>query len=446
LPCAVLVAACATARAPDPAQLYPPAPAARPQVPVIIVPGVLGSRLAERETGEELWPGRTRKLLTSSYLELALRIDPETLEPIDDGLVATGLFDGAAGQDFYGKIVAVLQEAGGYRRGKAGEKPAAGATPFYEFAYDWRQDNLVTVRKLDAFIQQIRRDHDDPALKVDVIAHSMGGLIVRYYERYGTEDVLDANFFPVNGAGTEKLRRIVLLGTPNQGTVTAVHSFLNGYRVAFSKLPTEGVATMPAMYQLFPHPAVDWIVTKSGKPLDYDLFDIDVWRRFEWSIFNRSVRRRMAHNPDIWPKPELFERWFEKRLGRARRFTWSLMVPAGNVRLIEPLLLGGDCVPTPRRLVLERMRGESVARLLPEQIARPAPRVDYEALMYESGDGRVTKSSLLGRQELDPGIPAIEYSADEFTTATFDCERHDSLTGNVGFIDSLLDFLLRIDT
>ncbi|MGH8251108.1 MAG: lipase/acyltransferase domain-containing protein [Steroidobacteraceae bacterium] len=445
LSCAVMLAACATPRAPDPAQVYPAAPEARPQVPVIIIPGVLGSRLVKRETGEELWPGRTRKLLTSGYLELALRVDPETLQPVDDGLVASGLFDAAAGQDFYRRIVGVLQEAGGYRPGTAGEKPASGAAQFYEFAYDWRQDNLVTVRKLDAMIEQIRRDYGDPALKVDVVAHSMGGLIVRYYERYGTNDVLDANVFPVSGAGVAKLRRIVLLGTPNQGTVTAVHSFLNGYRVALSRLPTEGVATMPAMYQLFPHPEVEWIATRRGKPLDYDLFDVDVWRHFEWSIFNRNVRRRMAQDPEIWPKPQVFERWFEKWLERARRFTWSLMVPPGNVPLIEPLLLGGNCVPTPRLLVLERTRDESAVRLRPEQIARPVPRLDYETLMYEPGDGRVTKSSLLGTQALDPTAPEPELAADELQGATFDCEQHDSLTSNVGFIDSLLDYLLEID-
>lgn len=446
LSCAVMLAACATGRAPEPASPYPAAPEARPQVPVIIIPGVLGSRLAKRDTGEELWPGRTRKLLTSRYLELALRIDPQTLEPIDDGLVASGLFDAAAGQDFYRRIIEVLQTAGGYRHGTPGERPPSGEAQFYEFAYDWRQDNLVTVRKLDAFIEQIRRDYGDPALKVDVIAHSMGGLVVRYYERYGTDDVLDSNVFPVSGAGVAKLRRIVLLGTPNQGTVTAVHSFLNGYRVALSRLPTEGVATMPAMYQLFPHPAVEWLVNMRGEPLEYDLFDVDTWRRHQWSIFDHSVRRRTAGNPEVWPAPAVFERWFEKWLERARRFTWSLMVPAGNVPLIEPLLLGGDCVPTPRRLVLEQMsRGETVVRLRPEEIAWPLPLVDYETLMYEPGDGRVTKSSLLGIQAMSSSIPRHEYSSDERIGATFDCEQHGSLTSNVGFIDRLLDYLLEIE-
>ncbi len=445
LSCAALLAACAAGR-PDFQRLYPTQAAKRERVPVILIPGVLGSRLARADTGMELWPGGTRRLLTSRYLNLALRIDPETLEPLDDGLVASGLFDAAAGQDFYGRIVSDLTTVGGYQLSRAGKPNAEEKARLYVFTYDWRQDNVATVRKLDELIEQIRRDHDDPALRVDVIAHSMGGLIVRYFERYGTDDVLDGNSFPVTGAGAAKIRRIVLLGTPNQGSVTGIHSFLNGYRVGLSRLPTEGIATMPALYQLFPHPQVSWIATTRGTPLKRDLFDVEVWRRFEWSVFDRHVRRRIEREPGVWPKQKVFERWFEKQLERARRFVWSLNVPTGDVELVEPLVFGGDCVPTPARLVVEEVEGDSVTRLRPEQILRPVRGVDYEGLMYEPGDGKVTKASLLGRQEVDPSVPRHEYANIEFDRAFFVCEDHTALTGNVNFIDNLLHHLLNADT
>jgi pimeloyl-ACP methyl ester carboxylesterase len=444
LPCALLVA-CATNRAPDLSRLYSANAADREAVPIVLVPGVLGSRLARSSDGLELWPGSTRKLLTSRYLDLAMRIDPEMLEPLDDGIVASGLFDGAVGKDFYGRIVEALREVGGYRLSSPGQPVVEHRARLYFFTYDWRQDNVVTVRRLDALVEQIRQDYGDPALRVDVIAHSMGGLIVRYYERYGTDDVLDRNSFPVTGAGVGKLRRIVMLGTPNQGTVTAVHKFLNGYRVALSSLPVEGVATMPAMFQLFPHPLVDWITTIDGRPLARDLFDVTLWRRFQWSIFDPRVQRRMHQEPGVWPDQGVFERWFEKRLERARRFVWSLMVPTGDIELIEPLMFGGDCVPTPRRLVVEEVDGDSVARLRPEQILEPVPGIDYEALMFEPGDGSVTKSSLLARQQLHPSVPRHEYSSVEVDRAFFVCERHETLTGNINFLDNMLNFLLSAD-
>ena len=438
---ALLLGSCATG-GPAIEQLYPAHAANRERVPVILIPGLLGSRLARSEDGRELWPGSTRKLLTSGYEELSLRIDPETLEPIDDGLVASGLFDGAAGHDFYRRIVKELREAGGYRLSRPGSKVVQQKARLYLFAYDWRQDNVVTVEKLDKLIEQIRRDYNDPHLRVDVIAHSMGGLIVRYYERYGTVDLLNGNSFAVTGLGLSKLRRVVLLGAPNQGTVTAVHKFLNGYRVGFSALPTEGVATMPSTYQLFPHPLVDWVVNIDGEPLKFNVFDVEFWRSHEWSIFDHRIQRRIGNHPDIWPTPEVFERWFEKRLDRARRFVWSLMVPSGNVPLIEPLLLGADCVPTPRRLVFENIGGESVARLRPEQIQQPTPGVDYEKLMFAPGDGSVTTSSLLARQELSPADAHRVQRGLEAHRELFVCAGHGELTSNDELLDALIEYLL----
>ena len=438
---ALLLGSCA-AGGPAIEQLYPAHAANRERVPVILIPGLLGSRLARSEDGQELWPGSTRKLLTSGYEELALRIDPETLEPIDDGLVASGLFDGAAGHDFYRRIVKELREAGGYRLSRPGSKVVQQKARLYLFAYDWRQDNVVTVEKLDELIEQIRRDYNDPHLRVDVIAHSMGGLIVRYYERYGTVDVLNGNSFAVTGLGLSKLRRVVLLGAPNQGTVTAVHKFLNGYRVGFSALPTEGVATMPSTFQLFPHPLVDWVVNIDGEPLKFNVFDVEFWRSHEWSIFDHRIQRRISNHPDIWPAPDVFERWFEKRLDRARRFVWSLMVPSGDLPLLEPLLLGADCVPTPRRLVFENIGGESVARLRPEQIQQPTPGVDYEKLMFAPGDGSVTTSSLLARQELSPADAHRVQRGLEPHRELFVCAGHGELTSNDELLDALIEYLL----
>jgi hypothetical protein len=184
------------------------------------------------------------------------------------------------------------------------------------------------------------------------------------------------------------------------------------------------------------------VVSIQGRPLKLDLFDVETWRRYRWSIFDSRVQRRIAHRPDIWPAPAVFERWFGKRLERARRFAWSLLVPTAEAEPGEILNAGGDCLPTPRRLVLEDIGGESIARLRPEQIQRPVPGVDYERLMYEPGDGSVTRSSLLARQEMDAEIPRHEYSRAGLGHAFFVCGQHDSLTGNVSLIDNLLHFLL----
>lgn len=97
--------------------------------PVIIIPGILGSRLRERASGQELWPGSLANVLLSAR-SLALDIDPATLEPRPDGVEAYDLFRGLLGTDFYGAIIETLEKQGGYVRGRPGKLPTRvrGAT------------------------------------------------------------------------------------------------------------------------------------------------------------------------------------------------------------------------------------------------------------------------------------------------------------------------------
>jgi pimeloyl-ACP methyl ester carboxylesterase len=442
----VLLAACSAPR-PDLARLY--ASQANPrQPPVVLIHGILGSRLEDPARGAEAWPGSAWRLLFHDYRDLALAIDAGTLSPLADDLRVTGITDRAAGRDFYGEIMRVLSEAGGYRRGHPGDPVAPGEKKFYVFAYDWRQDNVATARALDAFIEQIRRDHADPQMKVDVIAHSMGGLAARYYIRYGTQDVLDDNEFPVNGHGAQRIRRAILLGTPNLGSVTAIQTMLEGVRTVFGGVPPEVVATFPSVYQLLPHPLNDWLIKSDGEALDRDIFDVEIWRRFQFSVFSPQVRRRISaayeEDADARVRLELLERYFHRQLERGRRFVWSLTVPVSEPS-VRYIVFGGVCNLTPARILVEEVDGESVIRLWPGEIAEPVPGVDYDILMLEPGDGVVTKASLLARDTLDPTVRRHRYSFFPMRYSFFLCEAHNRLTGNINFQDNLLHALLSVD-
>jgi hypothetical protein len=56
------------------------------QPPVILLHGIMGSRLEDAATGEEVWFGSISRLVFSDYREVALEIDPVSLEP-GDGIV-----------------------------------------------------------------------------------------------------------------------------------------------------------------------------------------------------------------------------------------------------------------------------------------------------------------------------------------------------------------------
>ena len=435
--------------APDLHRLYMQSMQVTDQPPVVFVHGVMGSKLRNKVTGEDKWPGSFDRILFSNYEDVALEIDPDSLTPKQSEIYAYEVCDNAVGKDFYGKIVDTLGDVGEYNLSEVGIKADKSRKNYYVFFYDWRQDNVITAGKLADFIDQIRVDYDNPDLKVDVVAHSMGGLITRYYIRYGREDVLDSNDFPVNMYGGDRVRRVILLGTPNLGSVKILNLFIDGVKLGTrEKIHTETLATMPSLFQLFPHPLNNWIVTSEGKPLDRDLFDVKIWKRFQWSVFDPDVQARIrktfTNQQAADEYIELLGKYFEKNLERARRFVWSLTVPLPE-RHPKLVVFGGTCHLTSARIIVEEVNGESVIRSLPEQITQPVDGIDYNALLLEPGDGSVTKASLLGRDTLDPSIKRHEYSFFPLDHAIFLCEKHNSLTGNVNFQDNLLNALLSRD-
>jgi len=439
---AVAVAGCAQLDKPDLERLYASATEGSGQPPVVIIPGLMGTRL-EDARGREVWIGSLRRALWSRYDDLALRIDPETLTPDPAGIRPTTITDSFAGRDFYASIIRTLEHAGGYRRAEPGEPPR-GDRSYYVFTYDWRQDNVETVRQLDRFIEQVRHNHGGD-LPVDIIAHSMGGLITRYYLRYGPIDVTRDNRFPVNFHGEHRVRRVVLLGTPNLGSVESLKAFIAGRRLGLRRVPPEVLVTFPSFYQLFPHPINDWLLDAAGERLDLDPFDIEVWQRFQWSIFDPEVRARIGARFDDPADAEaqlaLLERWFHKYLERGRRFVWSLTVEMERApwRLV---LFGGDCELTPARLVVHETADGAGLYLQPETIGAGQPGVDYGRLMLEPGDGTVTKASLLARDALDPLVPRHPWSFFPLDYPLLLCAEHSALTGNLFFQDNLLHFLL----
>ncbi len=415
------------------------------QPPVIVIPGIVSSSLIDQH-GKEVWFGSLRKLLFSDYENLALEIDTQTLLPKPSPIRASEIPKKALIFDFFGSLFEILEKYGNYKLTEPGTPYEKHERRYYKFPYDWRYDNVVTAGKLDALIEQIRKDYGMPDLKVDFIAHSMGGLLARYYMRYGTADVLDDNDFPVTQAGAKKVRRLVQLGAPNLGTISALHQLINGYKVLLNNsINVEVVATMPSAYQLLPHPLNQWLIDINGRPIKKDLYDIQTWRNLQWGIFNPKTIKRIKKRYDTETEGQrrvaLLHRYFEKHIERARRFVWSLTVPVKDPEY-SIIAFGGNCQPTPARVLAEKIDGESFIRLSPKEIQNPLSGVNYKRLMLAPGDGRVTKPSVLARDFLDPAIARHRYSFIPLNYAFFLCHNHGQLTGNINFQDNLLNILL----
>lgn len=442
------LAGCAGLDRPPLGPIYRPTRASIYQPPLIVIPGAFGSRLRDRRTGREIWPHSNPSLLVSSFRDLEVAIDASRLEPEAGDVEAYDVFEEGLGRDYYGQILRTLQNAGGYVRCGASERARPDRRNYYLYPYDFRLDNVSAARGLHELIERIRLDYGDPGLRVDVLAHSNGGLLARYYARYGTADMPADGVFRPTQAGAAAIRRMLLVGTPNLGTIRAVLTHLHGEEVGLNRIPPEVMATCPGAPQLIPHPAVPWLVDLKGRGLDLDPFDIGTWRELGLSLYDPRVARRTIEQHGGGAEGRrylaLLRDFHARQLQRGRRFMESLAVPGGRGD-VRPFVFGGDCELTLARLLAEDVDGRLALRDNVRAIARPRDGVDYEAAMFEPGDTVVTRSSLLGRRTLNISAPRSEVESLQVAHAVFLCERHQQLTGNPSFQDNLLNALLSVD-
>ena len=428
---------------PNLARLYESSAQDPNQPPVILIHGLMGSTLVDAQTGKQFWPGSLSTLAFSDYRDLA-RMSSEDRE--GEGLVPGDLFYGVGNVDYYSALTATLEHIGRFRRGTPGESVTqSDRRRYYVLLYDWRKDNIEAVRKLHALIEQIRRDYGNPKQRVDIIAHSNGGLIANYYLRYGPNDVLEQSEFYPWSEGSKRIRRLVMLGTPSLGAVTSLERLLYGYRIALRAIPVEVMATFATPFEALPHPLVQSIIDIHGDPVDLNIYDDAVWRERRWSVFSPDVEARVRGSVSDPAEGERvladLQATFVRNLHRALRFQWALTAPfqPGDV---EIAVFGGDCEMTSSRAVLVKDDAGSRLVFRPSEARKFNGDLDFERLLLEPGDGLVTRSSQVSRETIDPGRPRHDFNFFPITQTFFLCEKHDQLTVNTYFQNNLLYFLL----
>ena len=211
----------------------PPGPPA-PKIPLIFIPGIAGSELsAVRDS-----PAAGRTFVdshgnnkTESYTQgEAIWLNGSKLEPLpqalnDQEFLDLLRFDTSGNPQFgdfapSGKFVAATVNVpfkgpqtvapyGGVLPALAGAGYVLG-TNLFIFAYDWRYNADHARGDLDAMVSQVLAQTG--AGSVDIITHSMGGMVARDFLLYG--------------ADRGKVHSVVMLAPPNFGTVkgtVAVH-------------------------------------------------------------------------------------------------------------------------------------------------------------------------------------------------------------------------------
>jgi pimeloyl-ACP methyl ester carboxylesterase len=348
--------------------------------PTVIVPGLLGSSL-DRPDGSRVWLDLANAI---GWHDLALHVSVPPAAA-GDGLVpgpvigAGGLFPRLFGFTEYADLIELLDRAG-FRLLDA---DVAAPLGYLVATYDWRLDLLAAVRRLDATLEMLAEARDDSGGRFNVIGHSMGALVARYYLRYGTAEPGG----PVTWAGARRIHQMMLVAPPNAGSISSLDAILNGSRVGLSygTLSALVVARMPSIYQLLPPREAATLVDAQGETVDADLLDSATWERFGWGPYAPRGRRKTDSEDAAAPEEE--REYLAALLGRARFMQAALAQPAATPCPCPVTILGGDCLPTLGRAIVGGRRGSSPR-------FEPSTSIESE-VMLEEGDARVTRASVL---------------------------------------------------
>lgn len=211
-------------------------------IPVIIIPGIIGSYLNKNEPGKpEVWPNiiEMAKIGSDSYLnDLAMN----NVGWPDENLLPTDIIREILTKNFFQDLISELESQGH----KEGEN-------LFVFPYDWRYfiewsadqgDPYPLVKSLKEKIEEVKIQTG--AEKVNIISHSMGGLVAKYYIKY---------------YGQNSVAKFIDIATPHLGSPKAFKILMYGDDLGFKFFnysilnPTtiKSISqNIPSIYQLLP--------------------------------------------------------------------------------------------------------------------------------------------------------------------------------------------------
>jgi hypothetical protein len=222
--------------------------------PLVIVPGAMGSRLDvvspngdSQNSEKEIWPDATDMTNSGSddYLD-ALKLAPDGMQIPGNEMLASDIVRAVTGtynrliipipfsQTIYGNLIKTFTDAG-YVEGQ----------DLFVTPYDWRLDIASSAMTVGTVIQDAAAHSANG--KVDIIAHSMGGLTVKNYLS--------------SASSTAFVDKLIFSGVPQLGAPYVFKALQYGDDLEFGMGPfsilnenevKSIMQNMPGVYELLP--------------------------------------------------------------------------------------------------------------------------------------------------------------------------------------------------
>ncbi|MEL6328595.1 MAG: hypothetical protein AAFR38_02955 [Planctomycetota bacterium] len=422
----------------------------RARNPLIVIHGILGARLVVGAGGRSVWgdfrKGRLVRPDAEGVRQVAL---PMRLGAPLEELRGVARPDGTLGQvsgtlagipirpRIYGNVMQALGVASysdTHARGSLlGRHETAHDSVAFEFNYDWRRsldesagELLRFIRRATKIVQATRGTTG--RIKFDIVAHSMGGMLIRYFLRHGDRLLSYADTPPrPTWAGAKYVERVVIAATPNAGSLFALDRLVAGLpgTPITPRYSPEVLGTMPAVYQLLPRTRYTPVVDGRGRGLD--VYDASVWHDMGWGLAgvgDVSLGQLLPGLASEAERRETAGEHLEKCLRSAAALHRSLDTPERPPETLQFDYFLSDSLTTPR-----------TARAVPGQ-----PFV--EPVEYGPGDRTVLRTSVLLDEREDGDWTGRLRTPLSWRSLTFLTGTHQGVLQHPAFLDRVLFLLL----
>lgn len=234
---------------------------------VILIPGIKGSQLINVNTPNfhPMWRDVRFNVNAVEDLELTDYFEGQQYEETMDVLIERGSVEGLAYKEFL-------------------EDLDVGGLPKFYFSYDWRKSNRWNAEKLNEFIEMLKvksrarfeATEDEFINKVNIVTHSMGNHICRFY---------------IKDYGFDSIHKIVFAAPPFLGSLAMINAMIKGQGMfkGVKKKLREIVRTFPGAIELIPRYKYA-AMFDDETPVDF--FNKDDWQGGIISIGSSDEKRR----------------------------------------------------------------------------------------------------------------------------------------------------------